>query len=269
MMRNLVDGDMVVYGAGFAVETRQYKTEDGILWPYISQAKEHCSDMGFDIDSIEKFVESEPVSHALYNTDQMIKKMIEMTGADECTIFLSGDTNFRNEVATLKPYKGNRVSSKPVHYQAIRDHLVSKYDAVISDGVEADDLLGIHQEIDTVICTLDKDLDMVPGSHYNWRREELYWVTEPEAIHNFYNQLLMGDAVDNIPGVPGIGKAKAAKILAGLTHEPDLYEATLQAYIDKYDDPHTALQENATLLWIQQADRLEWRPPNEDDTTTI
>lgn len=62
----------------------------------------------------------------------------------------------------------------------------------------------------TVICTKDKDLDMISGLHYNWTKDkEPYEVSEQQALKAFYSQLLTGDRVDNIQGIKGIGNKKA------------------------------------------------------------
>jgi hypothetical protein len=86
-------------------------------------------------------------------------------------VFLSGVGNFRHSIATRASYKGNRAGSvPPKHLSAIRSHLVTKWNAVLSAGEEADDLIGIAMtaEPDSVSCSIDKDLLQLPGRHYDF-----------------------------------------------------------------------------------------------------
>jgi len=135
-------------------------------------------------------------------------------------LHLTGFNNFRNEHAVTAPYKGNRTADKPVHYKLLREYLVSSWEAEVSDGIEADDMLAIRQtELgdDSIIITLDKDLNQVVGWHYNFVKKEKYYVTQEEGLLNFYKQFLTGDKVDNIIGVKGIGDVKADRMLRGKT----------------------------------------------------
>lgn len=261
MKAALVDGDVVVYIAGFAAEEAWYECVDGTIHPTKGKAKEHCIKLGEDTETIVERVEAEPKSHALRLVKNILVKVKDRTGAKELRIFLSGKNNFREEVATIKPYKGNRIARKPFHYQNIRDYLKEVYNAEVVDGMEADDALGINQKPDTCICTIDKDLDMVEGYHYNFQKDKLYEVRSEKAVHFFYTQLLTGDSVDNIQGVPGIGKKKAEKILLGLTEEEDLFWKVLCEYEKKYDKPMEALVENANLLWILRQETIGWTNP--------
>lgn len=181
---------------------------------------------------------------------------------DEFDGYLTGSNNFRKNIATIKEYKGNRKQPKPKHLQALRDHLV-KMGCVVVDGQEADDAIGIAAyaaEPDSyTIVSIDKDLLMLRGKHYNFVKKEFTYVTEEEGIRAFYTQLLTGDRTDNIQGIPGIGPAKAAKALKGIEGEQALYEAVKQAY--EAAEIADQLVENARLLWIRRKDNEIWNPP--------
>ena len=137
---------------------------------------------------------------------------MEKTRADGMKLYLSNsDKNFRKEVATILPYKGQRTSEKPHYWKQIRDFLLNHRGAILVDWIEADDAVSIEQmdsdkDYDTVICSVDKDLNMIPGWHYNWRKDNFYWVDEITGIRSFYKQLLTGDKVDNILGLYGVGE---------------------------------------------------------------
>ena len=95
-------------------------------------------------------------------------------------------------------------------------------------GYEADDVLatvaaaGEQRGLDVLLATSDKDCRQLITDHvrmFNVRkrqafgREELLadWGVTPEQAVDF--QALVGDSVDNVPGVPGIGPKTAAKLL--------------------------------------------------------
>ncbi len=95
-------------------------------------------------------------------------------------------------------------------------------------GVEADDVIGTlahiaaQQGIEVIISSGDKDLSQLVNAHItmvdtmNGKRRDISGVTAefgvpPELMLDF--QTLVGDAVDNVPGVPKVGPKTAAKWL--------------------------------------------------------
>ncbi len=179
----------------------------------------------------------------------------EIPDYDEHEAFLTGTGNFRYDVAVTKPYKGNRTGEKPEHWQLLREHAVKEWGFVIVDGIEADDAIGIlaTKHPDSVILTIDKDLDMIPGKHYNFVKKLWYDISPVAAIYNFYRQLLTGDRTDNIPGLTGIGPKRADKILDGCVTEEELYNACLEAYEGNLE----YMKEQGDLLWIRQNERQQ------------
>jgi hypothetical protein len=131
--------------------------------------------------------------------------------------------NFRYNVAKTEGkhgfgYKAGR-GEKPKHIQAARDYLIDMYGAQETQFGEADDAIAIKQNKETILCSLDKDLLMIPGVHYNLYYDELFFVPEgiggafqlgkkmkPYGLLCFYTQLLCGDDIDNIPGCQNIDK---------------------------------------------------------------
>lgn len=181
--------------------------------------------------------ENEPVEIAYWRMDEMLKGIMWSTGADEYSLYLSDSTenNFRTKY--YPEYKANRKDlKKPKHYDSLRMYLMEAWNASITPEQETDDDLGINQTNDTIICTIDKDLDQIPGKHYNFVKELIYDVTEEEAIKYFYKQVLMGDITENIKGIPKIGPVKADKILENAVGEDQLFEATAKAYIKKFEE---------------------------------
>ena len=225
MMKALIDGDILVYRIGFASE-------------------------------------NETESIAIARCSEFIEDLILFNGFGEYQGYLTGKTNFRNEIAVTAPYKGNRKSAKPKHYQLLRDYMESAWSFTMIEDQEADDAIGIaayEMEVgEYCICSIDKDLDMLRGDHYNFVKDERYFITEEEGIKNFYKQLLMGDRVDNIIGIKGIGTVKAERLLKECKNENEMYLAILEAY----DGNAERVLENGRLLWIRRQPLQLWQPPS-------
>ena len=201
---------------------------------------------------------------AKWQADQLLVRILEETEADDWKIYLSGDNNFR--YAIFPDYKANRRDlPKPKHLEGLREHLVLEWNATICDGYEADDALGMESGgNEMVICSIDKDLLQLSGTHYNFVRRELKEVDAFSGAVSFYTQLLCGDPTDNIRGCPGIGKVKAEKALRGCTTERELYERTVECYRHVYKDLwEKELELNAQLLYIWRTENDKWEKPTE------
>lgn len=176
----------------------------------------------------------EPVGIAVARLDTLVDRILVGSNAQESTIYLTSTdkSNYRFEI--YPEYKANRKAPKPTWYEELRAHLISEWQAKVIFGMEADDALGINQTDDTVICTIDKDLDQIPGKHYDFVKDVQYEVSEETAIRFFYFQLLTGDTTDNIPGCKGIGPKKAEAALAGCSTIEEYEEVCLDLYKQAY-----------------------------------
>jgi hypothetical protein len=180
--------------------------------------------------------------------------------------YLTGKDNYRHDIAKTKPYKGNRKDApRPVHLHSLREYLITAWDFRVANGQEADDAIGIHATLtrdNSIIVSIDKDLDMIPGHHYNPVKKDHYYVNDKVALKNFYRQILTGDKVDNIEGLRGIGPKKADKILGDFDTDLAMYEAVLKAY----DGDAERVLENGQLLWIRRKEGELWQPPTPSST---
>jgi DNA polymerase-1 len=113
--------------------------------------------------------------------------------------------------------------------------------------------MGIHQTEETIICTIDKDLLMIPGQHYNFVKDEFKTVGYLDGLKHFYMQCLQGDRSDNIKGIPGIGLKKAERILEGCVTEYQLFKAVRAAY---GNDEEFLM--NGLVLWIRRNEDEDW-----------
>ena len=222
-MHVLIDGDIIGYRIGFSTEEESEKIV---------------------ISRVATFVET---------------MLWEDLDAETYQGYLTGSGNFRNEIATTAPYKGNRTAPKPKHLQLIRDYLVSAWDFQVSEGQEADDSIAIaHVENNykSIIASIDKDFLQLRGNHWNFVKKEMTFVSEEEAIKNFYRQVLTGDRVDNIIGLKGIGPVKADKILRECESAAEMYSACVQAY-----GSTERVIENCRLLHLRRTEGELWKPP--------
>lgn len=276
-MKLLVDADLLVYRCGFAAESRTYIVhyrdrdfdEDVSIRCDNMTAARNLADRITEEQATTVRIESvhhvEPEVHALSNIKNMMDDICG-TLEGEPLVVLSGEGNFRHSIATIKPYKGNRdPDHKPVHGPAIKRYLERHYETVYTENEEADDYCGYTQcamgPDESVIVTVDKDLNMIPGLHYNFLQSRLFNVEMDEADRFFWYQMVTGDAVDNIPGVPGMGPAKAAKLLDDVP-TAQLPGAVAAAYVTGYGERfESALLENGRLLWIRRVKGELWQPP--------
>jgi hypothetical protein len=242
----LLDGDILLYEVGFACEV----ANEGI--PPFDYAKEMM--------------------------DTRIQNICALAGASfPPIVYLTGKGNFRYHIAKRQPYK-QRAGNKPFHYANLKAYLRGRYNAEEVDGLEADDLIAIHQTKEmnadgtsnTIICTRDKDLRAVPGWHYGWeignqpsfgpklvdKFGTLSYNKEKNKIEGtgllfFLSQCLTGDPTDSIPGIPRMGPSGAFKILEGTTTYEDGLPRVLEAYKGFYGDlGEEMLLEQGRLLWM-------------------
>jgi len=223
----LIDGDIVAYRAAFSTQDK------------------------FPKDAIAKCDEL---------MDYILGKTLIFARPDEYEVFLTGGNNFRFEIAKSAPYKGNRKGEKPIHLPLVRDHMVNKWGATVSDGEEADDLIGIAATKygpDTVVASIDKDMLQIPCRHFNFVRNEWVDVSELEGTKFFYKQILTGDSADNIIGLHGIGPKKAATLIDELNTEEEMWDCVVKMYDGDVD----RVVENARLLWLRRKEGEIWEQP--------
>lgn len=194
--------------------------------------------------------------------DALIKRILETVGADEYLAFISGSNNFRY---TIYPeYKANRKNkADPIFRQEANAYLVTEYHAIVTDGYEADDAIGISAtELGDkcIICSIDKDLKQIAGRHYNWRKNEFDLVDPVDGLRSFYRSLLTGDSTDNIPPVGGYGAVKSAKVINDLVDEWDMYEVCSMIY---GADRQELMHQMAKCLWILREEDKMWEAPAE------
>lgn len=168
---------------------------------------------------------------AVYGVANMIRKLLVDEKPDYIAcIFDTKSKNFRHEI--YPQYKANRpempddlgVQIEPLH-QIIKAQGIP---LLVINGLEADDVIATlaHQaqkkKIETVISTSDKDLAQLVDEHVTLINTmtgvklDIPGVKAKfgiEATQMIDYLTLVGDTVDNIPGVPKVGPKTAVKWL--------------------------------------------------------
>ena len=179
----------------------------------------------------------------------MIRKLVaDYAGDQVVVIFDAKGPTFRNEI--YPEYKANRPPMpdelreqiEPIH-QTIR---AMGLPLICIGGVEADDVIGTlsvqaaAQQREVVISTGDKDMAQLVNDHVtlintmnNTTMDHDGVVAKFGVPPNLIIDLLalMGDKVDNIPGVAGVGEKTATALLQNLGGIEDIF-AQLEAVPD-------------------------------------
>lgn len=213
--------------------------------------------------------EKDGLDAALYRTNDLVRRIIQDVNATSHLIFLGGSSNFRYDI--YPGYKAQRVGkAKPTYLENVREYLVKEWNAIIADGQEADDLLGINQSENTVCCSIDKDLLQIPGMHYNFVKNEFYTINKYNGLVNFYKQLIVGDATDNIPGYDGKIRTSTPQFIANMQNklfdfeeEEDMFKFVYDLYEEIYGEQTlTFLNRNGQCLYIRRKEGDQWQMPN-------
>ena len=170
--------------------------------------------------------------NAVYGFTTMMMKLRETYQHDYLVvIFDASRQTFRSEI--FADYKANR-SETPEdlipQFPLVRDATrAMNIPAIELENYEADDLIASYAEaahnqgLETIIVSSDKDLMQLvhDGSISMFDPMKERKITSAEVVEKFgvgpqlvvEVQSLIGDSVDNVPGVPGIGPKTAAELI--------------------------------------------------------
>jgi 5'-3' exonuclease len=181
-----------------------------------------------------------PIEDIFNSVDQIISSILIYTNATHYIGFVGfGSCVERN--AVYPEYKANRKGREPLeHLKAIKEYMVKKWEFSALYGIEADDMVNsVRLQLeDSVICAIDKDLLMLEGTHYNYKKNEWVTTSKNEANLYFWQSMIIGDSVDNIKGLEGKGKAFATKLLTLGDDHDHMRTLVFQEYINQYGEYH-------------------------------
>jgi len=170
-------------------------------------------------------------TNAVYGFSTMMVKLLrEIAPQYLAAVFDAPGRTFRDDL--FDGYKANRPSMPddlaaqfPLVHEVAGAYAIR---TLAIAGVEADDVIGTithtleGQGVDTVVITADKDLMQLVGPHvrlWDTMRDRRF---DEEAVRQRFGVSpaqvvdvmgLMGDAIDNIPGIKGIGEKTATALI--------------------------------------------------------
>ena len=204
------------------------------------------------------------------NFKKIVEDVKDVTFANDHVMAMKSPFNYRDELypiiemdeGVFVGYKSSRMK-KPedsnLFVHELRKRAVECGLAVEATGREADDLVRMwaiqatQAGEDVTTISIDKDLDAIPGKHYNPKTKVHYTISEEYALKFEYAQLLAGDPVDDIPGIRGIGIKTALELLKDCTTEDEYQFVVLTEYQDMFGEKWKEyLLANGKLLHIQK-----------------
>ena len=208
-------------------------------------------------------------TNAVYGFANMLQKLLNEYAPDYLAVaFDKGKKTFRNEM--FAAYKGTRKPTPPElssQIPMLHEFLAALGVPLIEEaGYEADDILGTlavkaaREDVDVLVVTGDRDaLQLVrenirvlftrKGMTDLLLYDEKLFLEEygfpPKGLIDMKG--LMGDASDNIPGVPGIGPKTAKKLLIDCGSLEGVYERLAEISGKKLKENLASNKEKAFL----------------------
>ncbi len=207
-------------------------------------------------------------TEAVYIFNSMLRKLLEEHRPEYvAAVFESEAPTFRDEI--FEDYKANRAATPPellAQIPYIRRLLEALRIPVLErPRFEADDVIGAlarrstEQGLDVYILSSDKDLLQLVGGRvsvldpgkdglvYDAAKVEEFTGVPPERVADML--ALKGDAVDNIPGAPGIGDKGARELIQRFGRVEDVLDHAAEVERKMY---RTSLLENRDRILLSK-----------------
>ncbi len=257
-MTALFDLDSLVYDALYRIVS-------------ISEMRDLISKMG-----VTK-ARQEVIEIAYNRMEQMIVQVLSeveavTTHIDETFYYLTNNIDpIRNRVDPM--YKRHRKKNRWAN--RLRNYIIQEpsFEVKYSLTLEADDMIYDKAKAmrsrgeDFIVISKDKDLKQIEGLYFDYYKEKtgvldeyfrdikqyrgLSVISKEDAEYLLARQMLMGDSVDNIKGIPKIGPVKADKILVNKKGY-GLFRAVYLTYLSHYHHRFIAKNEfNKTLRLVK------------------
>lgn len=261
----LLDGMALAYRSHFAFIRSNLRNSEGIPTGPI---------MGF-ANTLEKVLETEQPTHIAVAWDTHVP-------------------TFRHEMD--EDYKANRPPQPEelkVGIPLIKE-MISYYgiENIESDGYEADDIIGTianqanAEDVDVFLVTPDKDFMQLVHDHIKMYKPDNknggFNIIDREGVKEYFGVYpekvidvlaIIGDASDNIPGVKGIGKKGAPKLInkygtleAAIEDAPNMKSKRHREGLTNYAEQALHAKEMVTIMTdvpdIVDWEELKWNGPD-------
>jgi DNA polymerase-1 len=207
---------------------------------------------------------------SIFGSSQFLLKILNEESPDYIVAACdSPEATFRHKM--YDQYKANRKEmpedlSKqlPALFKMLESMNIKLYK---TPGFEADDIIGTmckqwaNDDLEIYIVSGDKDLMQLVNENvllYAPKKAGRIDKVKPEGVVDYFGvkpdqvidvQSLIGDSVDNVPGVPGIGAKGAAKLINEFGSLDNIYE-NLDNVANKRQ--HTSLIENKEIAYLSK-----------------
>lgn len=307
----VLDLDVAIFSAASACQQVWYiaKTSDGKEvarfdsasqyknWIEVSEQFGMDMEWGFDGDfsTLERHTEYEykDIEYGYKSFDNTIKEWLNGSGCNDWIGYVSkatGAKNFRYEVSTIFPYKGNRKDVElPKYLEAIRRYARQQNNIKVARGHwEVDDVCAsraMAKKHKGCIIANDKDAAVVRGCYYylpNRMEEPMFssskivgnlWMEDKKVRGHGYLfllwQCIAGDRVDGVLGCKGIGDKGAYKALEEfdgvcISHIKEAVTAACRLFEEVYGYDHT--YDNC---WTGEAMTVTWKEVMKENLTLV
>lgn len=210
----------------------------------------HCKKK---VDSFGKFIiddngdyvkEVKTLQDCKDSVDSMIQSILFSTKSTHYLLFLTVGRNFRYDI--YPEYKGNRkYGDKPAHFDAIKEYLITRWQASYFKGLEADDLVNIYKKKynNSVICACDSDvLEGLEGKHFNYKSFKWIETSLFNANYKLWQDMIAGTH-NGFPGLKGKGVKYWEKTCTELDKSKSYMEICLSEYIKHFGNEDLGIEE--------------------------
>lgn len=182
-------------------------------------------------------------TNAIYGFVNMFRKLVKEYDPDMlAVVFDMAGPTVRHDKYDLYKIQREPMPESLVQQMDHIKELVRAYNVPVAqlEGFEADDIIATIAEkaagngLDVVVVSSDKDalqlvdenirvLSLHPSGNKTYRKKQVLekYGVEPDSMADM--MALMGDKSDNIPGVKGVGKVTAARLIKEYGTVEDLY----------------------------------------------
>lgn len=204
--------------------------------------------------------------------NKKIKDICEKLGTKEYFGYTSKGKTFRDDLATILEYKGNRKGQlRPLLLDKMKDYVCQRHNITLVEGIEADDAVNIatlegynnwvrngKKDCDKVIAVAeDKDSKQCSGWHYNPNKDSSprlieglgsIWLDSKGKVDGcgrlwLLHQVLSSDDSDNYAANSASeiawGDKSSYKLLKDCTTDKQAFEALVAGYKTLYPEPKT------------------------------